>query len=743
MMWKRTLSLDSVNPNFILSKLVKPAPKLDDKITTAREIRLLIVDDDPAFCDALQTSLNNASAIKYHVTIAASTRAARTLSQKTSFDLLLINHRLETEGADGIQLMNHLLQANPDSAAIILTDSSNHADGLRALQAGADDYWPKIADWQTLVNDIAIRLGLLVKNRESQRRRLKELESLVTIQNAIIGIESEADLTKVLDSLVQLAMQILPNVDAITIFYIDRETNEPKFGAGAGVQNIAALQRHPPNLQRVLPLLVPHFALNAPKDALVKGNFVKNEKIASVAVFPLTHSGERFGLMFFNYRQPQEFNDDERSELTLLAQPAALAIHKAVLYDETKRRQQRLETIARIMPIVSATLDPEQVVRAVLTEILKVVPRARQASMLYYEQKTGDLTFSLASFEFYHIDVAGQQGRTRIQASEESIAMRVARSGKALNVPNVSADPGYLQLVSATKSALCVPILVGGEVLGVLDLESNQYDAFTPDDQLLLQALADQVAVALKKAQEHTQLLKTQDDLAANDAIAWMGLFGSNWSHSVNQRTFEIEGNVFLLRQALSTIMPPDAEKWLNDIEQASHQLKALQIAGKVTHEPKPGASTVELDRVLRERVPRWCEKFPAIHLSLELGCPQVHVPIDEGWLEIPLEKLISNALKAMGGAGTLLVRSMRYGNKVEVQVHDTGKGIPEEARNLLFKRPVPKPTAREGSGLGLLIARKVLTAHGGDLVLLRTAPNEGTAFMFHLPVVENQVKGA
>ncbi len=738
-MWKR---IEPTASNFILSKLVKPKPKVDDRLVSGEEIRLLLVDDDPVFCDALQKGLNDASTIKYNVTIANSKRDARTLIQTAPFDLLLIDHRLETEDADGIHLMTDLRQISPDSTTIILTDSANHEDGLRALKAGADDYWTKNGDWQTLFSELAVRLSILVKNRESQRRRLKELESLVTIQNAIIGIESEADLTKVLDSLVQLAMQILPNVDAITIFYIDRETNEPKFGAGAGLRNLDAVRKHPPNLQRVLPLLVPQYVLNAPKDSLTKGEFVRREKIVSAAVFPLTHGGERFGLMFFNYRQPQAFDDDEKSELALFAQPAALAIHKAVLYDEMKRRQQRLETIARIMPIVTATLDPEQVVRAVLTEILKVVPRAREACMLYYEQQTGDLTFSLASFEFYHIDVPGQQGRTRIQAGEPSIPMRVARNCRAVHVPDVTLDVDYQALVSTTKSLLCVPIQVGGEMLGVLNLESNQNDAFVDDDQLLMQALADQVAVALKKAQEHTQWLKAQDDLAANDAIAWMGLFGSNWSHSVNQRTFEIEGKVFLLRQSLPNI-PPEAQKWLSDIEEASRQLKSLQIAGKVTHEPKPGTASVEIDRVLREHVPRWCEKHPEIKLVMELGCNDERVMIDEGWLEIPLEKLISNALKAMGGKGTLSVWSQRYGSRIEVQVHDTGKGIPEEAKNYLFKRPVPKPTAREGSGLGLLIARKVLTAHGGDLILLRTVPNEGTSFMFYLPVAKDQVEGA
>jgi signal transduction histidine kinase/ActR/RegA family two-component response regulator len=729
-----------------LARLIRQKPVVVQSVRTDRQgINLLLVCEDLAFCDALQRTWGDREDKRYQVMVANSPREARekVLHATQPFDVLLIDQKLKGEGGDGTHLTTELLKLSPDSAAILLTEFSSPEDGLRALQAGADDYLIKTSDWQTTFRELALRVAVLFENKEARRRRVQELESLVEIQSAIIGIESEADLPKVLDSIVQFAMQYLSHVDAITIFYINPETGEPQFGGAAGILDLQQLKTHPPKLRRVLSLTEPYYAFNAAEDLFVHGEFVTREKIVSVAVFPLINRGERFGLMFFNYRHPQAFDENEKSELNLFAQQAALAIHKVVIFDETRRRQQRFETIARIMPIVGATLDPEQVVRTVSREILKVVPRAREVCMLYYEQDTGDLVFSLASFEFYHIDVVGQLGRTRLKANEPSTPMSVVRSGKGLYVPDVSKHPAYQALVSSTQAQMCMPIQVGGEILGVLVLESNQLDAFTLDDQFLLQALADQVAVALKKAQEHTRWLKAQDDLAANDAIAWMGLFGSNWSHTVNQRTFEIEGKVFLLRQALAGMASPEIEKWLSDIEDASRQLKALQIAGKVSHEPRPGDSTVSIDRVLTERVPRWCEKFPEVTLTMDLQCPGVHVPIEEGWLEIPLEKLINNALKAMGGKGALNVRSVRYGNRVEVQVQDTGKGIPEEAKKYLFKRPVPKPTSKEGSGLGLLIARKVLTAHGGDLVLLRTAPGEGTTFMFHLPVAHLDDQGA
>ncbi len=724
--------------------------------------RLLVVDDENAFCDALQEVLTEKDEAGYQVTTATTVKAACAAVEQAPvpFDLFLIDQRLGPAEPDGIELMQELLRSSPDSTAIVLTGFASHDDGLRALQAGANSYIPKNADWTNLFEELKIRVGALVENKKAQLRRLQELESLVKIESAVIGIQSEADLQNVLRAVVQQAKQALPQVDAITLFYTDRETGEPELGGVIGAWNPEIIESHPltPDsaVRRALHLDHPHYISNSLEDPFVQGDFVRREKIHSTAVFPLQYGADRIGCMFFNYRQPHQFDENERRELTLFAQQAALAIHKAVLYDEAKRRQRRFETVARIMPIINATLEPEQVVRAILVEVLNAVPRARQACMLHYELETGDLVFSPVSFEFYHIDIPEQQGRRRVAAHEHSIAMLVARTQKALNVPDITDNPEYLSVVSDTRSELCVPIKVDEELLGVLVLESNQIKAFAEGDQFLLEALADQMAIALKKAQEHNQLvkaqdelaanyrqlLKAQDELAANSAIAWMGLFGSNWSHTVKQRTFEIESKVFRLRRSIEPLTAPVA-RWLDDIEHACDQLKQLRLASEGLPEPKPGAYTVQIDQWLSQHIPRWCEKRPDVKLDMELMCGDAYVPIDERWLEIPLEKLINNALKAMLEPGFLLVRSTRHKGSVQVEIQDTGKGIPEEiAKDYLFKRPVPKPTAAEGSGLGLLIARKVLTGHGGDLILVRTELGKGTTFMFQLPIVEPKSAG-
>jgi GAF domain-containing protein len=581
-----------------------------------------------------------------------------------------------------------------------------------------------------------VAIGARVGERRSQE--------LKQIQKTSAAISSELDLNELLLAIVNGAADIF-GAPAVSLMLWDEAKENLVIEASHGLSDEYFKQQCVPK-DKVLsaiplageprPIVTPDLRATP----FGRRDLIECELLCSVLTAPLLASHKMIGILnVYSKGKPRQFSPDEVELAEIVANQAAIAIYNARLYSEALQRQRHFETVARITPIIGATLDPDEVVRAILTETLRVIGRARQGCMLHYDSETGGLIFSPASFEFFHIDVPQEQGRTRVRADEKSIAGRVARTGRPANVPDIRAHSDYLQLVSSTRSELCVPIKVQDDLLGVLELESDQANAFTNDDERLLRALADQVAVALKKAQEHSQLLKTQHELAANVAIDWMGLLGSNLAHTVNQRTWEIEGKVYLLRQSLNPLKT-NIERWLDEIEEATRQLKALPIAGKSSARPGPGEGTASIDKVLAECVPRWCEKYyPDVELHLELNCgAETLVPVEQGWLEIPLEKLVNNALKAMSWKGQLTVRSERYGGSVEVQVQDTGKGIPEEiVKEYLLQRPVPRTTSREGSGLGLLIARKVLEAYGGDLKLLHTVPGKGTTFVFHLPVAQ------
>jgi signal transduction histidine kinase len=81
-----------------------------------------------------------------------------------------------------------------------------------------------------------------------------------------------------------------------------------------------------------------------------------------------------------------------------------------------------------------------------------------------------------------------------------------------------------------------------------------------------------------------------------------------------------------------------------------------------------------------------------------------------------------------------LTVRSEIRGQRMVVEIENTGEEIPKEVHDKLFKEPVPKAEGAEGSGVGLLIARTIMRRYGGDIELVRTG-REGTMFSLWLPL--------
>jgi PAS domain S-box-containing protein len=101
-----------------------------------------------------------------------------------------------------------------------------------------------------------------------------------------------------------------------------------------------------------------------------------------------------------------------------------------------------------------------------------------------------------------------------LDGSGRGIVINAIRSREPVMVPDVSLDPDYVQGIPGTKSELAVPVEMEGDVLGVLDVESDQLNAFDVNDVKLLQILASHMATALKNLEQRTQIEKTSEQLA-------------------------------------------------------------------------------------------------------------------------------------------------------------------------------------------------------------------------------------
>jgi signal transduction histidine kinase len=157
-----------------------------------------------------------------------------------------------------------------------------------------------------------------------------------------------------------------------------------------------------------------------------------------------------------------------------------------------------------------------------INELLKQLVQLIQRTFNYYHIEIGlvednEIVFLVGAGELW--EKPGFQAKpSRLKMGEEGITGRVAATGKPLVVPDVSREPEYVPVEgSRTRSELTVPIMVKGQVIGVLDVESDRLDDFDQTDLEVITSLANQTGIAIENARlfaETQRLLKKTEQRA-------------------------------------------------------------------------------------------------------------------------------------------------------------------------------------------------------------------------------------
>ena len=122
--------------------------------------------------------------------------------------------------------------------------------------------------------------------------------------------------------------------------------------------------------------------------------------------------------------------------------------------------------------------------------------------------------------------------------------------------------------------------------------------------------------------------------------------------------------------------------------------------------------------------------------LQFSVSCPEsITLPHDRRWTAEALANLLDNAVKYTPAGGRVRLRVEDWESQVKIDVSDTGCGIPEAAQGAIFQRfwRAPAVHEEEGIGLGLYLAREIVTLQGG-YIRVSSAPGKGATFSVFLP---------
>jgi len=217
--------------------------------------------------------------------------------------------------------------------------------------------------------------------------------------------------------------------------------------------------------------------------------------IRTLVTIPLLARGHLVGNLFAGTTK-ESVSQDELASLRAFANQAAVAIENARLYEEARRRALQLEAVRAVGQRIVSILDLDKL----LTEVVELICRTFGYSYVQiFLVDEGEAVFKAGTGP-----VGEQMAReqVRLQAGVQGIVGWVAGSGEVLLANDVSQERRYIpcEPLSNTRSELAVPLRIGDRVIGVLDVHSNKLNAFDESDVFILQALSDQVAIAVENA---------------------------------------------------------------------------------------------------------------------------------------------------------------------------------------------------------------------------------------------------
>jgi sigma-B regulation protein RsbU (phosphoserine phosphatase) len=165
-----------------------------------------------------------------------------------------------------------------------------------------------------------------------------------------------------------------------------------------------------------------------------------------------------------------------------------------------------LATLVEIGEEINSSLDLDEVLRKTAALVKRLVDY-EIFSVLLVDEPTQRL------YHRFTIGYGDKAGKDWLIPIGQGITGTAAASGRAVRVPDVREDPRYINIIDSVRSEMVIPLLVKGQTIGVIDIQSTQLDYFTRDQQSVLTLMASRLAIAIENARLFERVRSQADTL--------------------------------------------------------------------------------------------------------------------------------------------------------------------------------------------------------------------------------------
>lgn len=477
----------------------------------------------------------------------------------------------------------------------------------------------------------------------------------------------------------------------------------------------------------------------------------------SELVVPLKYRGQPTGVLVIENLYAEAFSQYDEHLMVVIASHLAGLIEYTRLREEAEGRARSLGLIHEVVQQVIGLNDKNEVATITAELVAQYFKYELAVIMLLDDQQR----FAIQGIGGTHAETL----KTALAGDEfirtDGVTGHVVKTGESVLINNTTQDKLYRGIKGwEARSEICVALKDGDTILGIIDVESREQNAFLHNDLIAMESLAGILASVVSSANQYQKLQETIRQLRSAEIelnarmeaqqsaenrllqaakLAAVGEMAAGIAHELNNPLTTVTGFSEIVLDELPDDSPhrTELEMVLQEARRASSVVRRLLDFSRQGERLRASA---DLNEMVNDVIAltRHLILTNNVILKLQLHENLPWISIDTNQMKQVLLNLIHNALQAMKGGGELSVSTHPFRREsrdwIVMSVKDSGMGISPEDQNRIFEPFFTTKGDRGGTGLGLSITYGIVTDHGGSIEI-SSKPGKGSTFDVWLPL--------
>lgn len=418
-----------------------------------------------------------------------------------------------------------------------------------------------------------------------------------------------------------------------------------------------------------------------------------------------------------------------------------LRTEKAVEHLFFKDKYDYRETLREFSKAMVSILDIESLSKRIIETITQTM-RVEKASLYLWDEEKG---------EYRLIESKILSPPTPTLSKEDPLVSYLKKFREIIireelaKGSNISELKKVVERLASLEAEVCIPFISKGKLIGMINLGHKfNREIYSHEDIELLNTLANQTAIAVENARLYEDLKKSKSYIRRADRLASLGTLTAGLAHEIRNPLVAIKTFTQLLPERL------EDEEFRNQfLPIASNEVDRISLLiNELLDFAKPSEPKFDLENIneiLDGMILLVSTESKKKHIQIvkNYGDDLPMVSVDREQIKQVFLNILLNAIEATPENGQITVKTRSFSKPggdlyAQIEITDTGKGIPEEYLEDIFNPFFT--TKSKGSGLGLSISSQIVQEHRG-YISVESQMNKGTSFFINLPLKQEHPK--